>query len=186
MHTFQSLSSLYRLLYILSILQISASLLTTLSFVGQFSEIGLSQFLLIFSAVCAIPMTRALHSAIRRPEGTLCSVIKHIQYLYCFTSVGFMIAFLVLGNLAVPKKPPSIAFPGCFRERFMRPKCALLVFDLSIPWAFAMIALIAKRRIKSRARAIHGDRMVARPVLVPAWEMEAIERINELKPSYKE
>ncbi|KAJ6528543.1 hypothetical protein B0H19DRAFT_1194753 [Mycena capillaripes] len=179
MHTFQSLSSLYKLLYILSILQISANLLTTLSFVRQFSEIVLSQVVLTLGAVCAIPTTRALRSAIRRPEGTLSSVSGHIQYLVFLVVGGFAYAFLILALLAVPEIPPKIVLPGCRREWFMRPKCALLAFDLSLPWAFAVIALIAMRRIESRARAIHGDGTVALPVFVPAWKMGAVAEIDE-------
>ncbi|KAJ7235527.1 hypothetical protein C8J57DRAFT_1378066 [Mycena rebaudengoi] len=60
MGIFQSLSSLYWLVSTLSILLISACLLTIFNFPSEFNDIGFSQVLMIGFAVLALAITHVL------------------------------------------------------------------------------------------------------------------------------
>ncbi|KAJ7874615.1 hypothetical protein B0H13DRAFT_2348453 [Mycena leptocephala] len=177
MGIFQSLSSLYWLVSTLSILLISACLLTIFSFPSEFHDIGKpTRF-----AVLALAITNFLRVAMHRTDWALSRVNGHIVVLKDIVMrPGFATAFLATALIVMPTEPPHTVIPSCVAAKFMHGGCALLVVDVTLCLAIALIVRTVIHRIHSSAIATHGDGMVALPPqFVPAWAVGTVAEIDE-------
>ncbi|KAJ6563307.1 hypothetical protein DFH09DRAFT_1364121 [Mycena vulgaris] len=153
-------SSLYRFVYILCLLQIISSAWTIYEFV--FNATGESQMMLILYTAVTIPLVIQLAMSTGSTRTRYSRVYDHMQRIF------FLVFSWFLGStpFETPYLPLFLAARGsetvlspCAAERFMAARCVPIALDVALPVAICA----TPRRIMLRARAIHGEENVALP-----------------------